>query len=1509
MSYIDTIKSIATLSLNDIIKTAKLYVPEAYKRCPWNYPGLNHGTAILENEAQLCCYLSAYGEMHKGKLGCALQKFPFNKLDKNIEIIDWGCGQGLASIYMIDGLRYNNLIDKLQKVTLIEPSKAALSRAKLHIEQAVGDDVYIEAVNCFLPSTTPLIGGDVIGGLHIEEPICIHLFSNILDIPVIDLKELAYLVSSSGYRHYFVCVGPVNFGNDRLSAFPRYFNLQPGDVFIDYKAGQYKQLPNGKWYGCVAKGFQLIREEGKPFLVPLTYYPPKQFHGAYRLDVIEEIDSTRNDSVQYWNQYSAFEVLAPFDIGASIYDDIDPILAVLSNIITRGLPTKCSPFVEKTLNSAYDFAEETEKYGTIRYKLKTNSKLNNFDILREIPIGIARIEKVIIEAILTGHLSLSDKEWNVVVKENDIPCSAMAFKELEMMYNHLIYLSLNYSERRFPKINLHIISSTHTSSPLHLGNNVYTSSKQVNREQIYDMVIDFSLYEKIDAANVQFSEFKAKNDCYFNVRSSEVVYTPREVYTTDRIIYKPVTTLNSNGAYDVIRENEEHLVFFLQMLFRKKGFRAGQLPILNRALQIKGVIGLLPTGGGKSLTYQLAAMLQPGVTVIIDPLKSLMQDQYDGLLAAGIDCCTYINGELGPEERAAHEQMMESSQVIFTFMSPERLCIFEFRERLQNMEDLHVYFSYGVIDEVHCVSEWGQDFRFSYLHLGRNLYSYVKAKNGAISLFGLTATASFDVLSDVERELSGNGAFVLDPDTIVRYENSNRLELQYKVEKIEVEYAEDRSYWPTGTLASLPKAVNIGDSFGANQQKSEYLAKYISKVPAYLRELQSEDSLKRILDRFEERESLENIDSNQLLVEMPDDYYSSKDKYNQAGIVFCPHVNSTGISVNVNSQKLSGICEVGTFSGSDQDGATQGNESMEYMKKFREDKLPIMVATKAFGMGIDKPNVRFTINLNYSSSLESFVQEAGRAGRDRKMALSVIFLSDYELVRISDRCQLVTYPISTIKNKWFKEPDLKEILDNYNIQVPESDLDRCNPLSDIVQLKCNTDNNKDKNGKTVYDKDGNEKIQYWQCTPQCSRFKLCSLRFVDESIRRKWMYIEDLNKYLRANNIRIPKESIRYQGADYGTVMFFFDNNFKGEFEEKKKMNYLLSEVELEYFYGNDKKDKPNNHIQAKGFLDTVLNSGVGTEVVSIISYEDESYADIAKAIYRMCIIGLIDDFTQDYHTKSFRILSTRKKNGSYYERLKDFLMRYYSEDRAENEVEKASVRKGSNEIHKCLGYLTEFIYDKVALKRKRAIDDMRNFCITGIDDTKDWKEVNEDLKDEIYYYFNSKYAREGYKTDNDEPFSLLDDTERGKLSSFDIVYKYMRVVDQDVIGTSGSPKDNVKHLQGAVRLIRRSETDTNAALCFLNVFCLLALKIGRNRNIQEEIDRCYIEGYLTFKENLNDYNTFFNYLKQFKEELNKNNRNIVTEDDLKHFSELELQAELAGHLQWTEEFTNKYNK
>ena len=405
------------------------------------------------------------------------------------------------------------------------------------------------------------------------------------------------------------------------------------------------------------------------------------------------------------------------------------------------------------------------------------------------------------------------------------------------------------------------------------------------------------------------------------------------------------------------------------------------------------------------------------------------------------------------------------------------------------------------------------------------------------------------------------------------------------------------------------------------------------------------------------------------------------------------------------------------------------------------------------------------------------------------------------------------------------------------------------------------------------------------------------------------MTSKEMNEYLSYNNIRISKEDIEYQGADYNTVMYFFDNNFKGERVEKTKMFELLSKTELEYFYGNDKKDKPLEHHSAKGFMQVVLDSKPGTEVVSLVKYNQESYSDLAKAIYRMCVIGLIDDFTQEYLDKNsgrFRILSTRKKNGQYYQRLKQFLMRYYSEERAENEVEKASMRKGQNEIHKCLGYLTEFIYDKVVMKRKRAIDDMRRFCLIGIDETKDWKEINEDLKDEIYFYFNSKYAREGYKTDDGEDFSLLDDTDRGKNGTFAIVKKYLRVIDNDVMGVSGSTKDSIRHLSGAVRLIRRGTTDVNPALSLLNVFCLLVLKYGSNRNMMDELQRSYEEGYRVFREQTKDMRDFFHGMAEFKQGMKK--RDVLSEEDLQMLEEIETSVELSINKTWLENFAKSYN-
>jgi superfamily II DNA helicase RecQ len=1671
------------------------------------FNSLGRGVDLLDTHEQLCQYLYSYGNMHEAKIKKALKHLPQNVYDgKTIQIIDWGCGQGLATICLFDFLNENNIKTSISRVVFIEPSEHALNRARLHASAYIEENRVV-AINKYINEITT---EDIVSDVDIT----IHFFSNILDVESVDVKQLANTVADAICgEHYFVCVGPMNANNQRIEAFYNWFQ-NPELIWT----ASHNRDNHG--YTARYKVFKIERFDTESILV--RYNPPKQFHAAYRLDCIRDIFNTdelkcqRGKVDSLYKYLSSFEVSTPFDIGASIYDDVHPLFAVLNNIIVRGLPTKASQFIEDAF-ALYGNERQEDNLGGIRYSFKnidpnelflalhaidkrfvltrdnynteildsdleahficeiapqfaqqifcpqrslvsitnhpghqsqrvdfaiefpyderlvkglvveldgskyhtSDTQINDIDRVRTLkerswdckrikdselsttsfdflnsdylknvkasydkswdatwkkylqvtlsPIGIARVQKTIMEALLIGKLDIQSSHWDILVQERDVPCAALALADLQQMFNHLATLTQGFDKLSFPEINLTVISSPEfKESPLHnvegISVNVLDEATPFIKNHTYDLVIDISVMRRAIVENISFSDFRSRNECYFHIRSSHYLRNERQIYTSDVIDYKPLVTRESNGEYTEDCKLKTHLAYFMQTLFRKKEFRPGQLPILSRALQNKCVIGLLPTGGGKSLTYQIAAMLQPGVTIVVDPLRSLMKDQFDGLLKAGIDTCTYINSTIDPKERESREMAMEDSLLQFVFLSPERLCIYGFREKLKNMHELGVYFSYGVIDEVHCVSEWGHDFRFTYLHLGRNLYNYVLPKQTDkrkhLTLFGLTATASFDVLADVERELSGNGQFALDSDTIIRDENTNRLELNYKIEKVPVEYTEDPYYDRNHHLDGYPRAVNIKDKWAAYNAKQQFLRHYISEIPKYIRELQTEEAEETIIAQFFERQNRNRIDVDGLRTEMPDNFASHHEEYQQAGIIFCPHKNATGISVNVNADELANNMSVGTFMGSS-DGNMDANEqidevSFNNLELFRDNKLPIMVATKAFGMGIDKPNVRFTVNMNYSSSLESFVQEAGRAGRDRHTALSVILLSDYRLVRINPHCNVNQFPMGILKGRWFKKDDLESILNQHSICVDDADIDTFSPERDMVKLRCVVCNRRF--GSGLCDKTC-ERCDKGPCLNQCSLYRQCRLKDVPDEAKG-FQYVDDLYEVLAQKNIIISKENLGYINPDYETVMYFFNKNFKGSLIEKRTMNELLSKSTIPLFVGNDAELKEPTE-QVTNFLKRLLDSEPGTELVAFISTRTigringqlvyilssdnresrveyiqtgdldtvasssiETYidsTDVDKAIYRMCCIGIIDDFTKDYNNHRCRIVSVRKNDGDYYKGLQSFLERYYSAEQAAKEIKKVPSYKGENEIHKCLGFLTEFIYDKIAVKRKQAIDDVRTFCMLGANEEVGWLQKNEDLKDFIYYYFNSKYARSQYQDEDGKPFSLVDDTDSGKNFFIDdatidpskgtdfstsIVKKYMDIVSADRIS---SPRDNIKHLQGAVRLIRRGILSINPALCLLNVFCLLFLKDDEaSQSLNTEFENSFLDGYIHFRETI-PYNKFQKFIKDYYDNLLK--LNVTDQAHIEKMKLLGLMAEALIHSEWTKQFAISFTK
>lgn len=1481
MRYIEQLYNIQNPSFNSIIELNASLVPLQYRSRPWQYPGLNHGTAVLTTEEQCNAYIAAYGNMHQGKINEVLDEIKINDFaNTDLQIIDWGCGQGLATICLFDFFNKHNLsLDLVKKVVLIEPSEVARDRAKTHVNAYLRDEDKIVVIGKYIDDVKV---DDIVS----DEPVTLHLFSNILDIPSIDLLRLANCIKTNlKGLHYYFCWGPLNQGNNRIDSFWSYFNEADSVFFNTHNKQEYNAEGKLiKTYSYTAKNrvFKVNGDECE--LIFVDYYQPKQFHAAYQLDAVckalKSVDKNKLDGLH--KNISDFEVQTPFDIGASIYEDVHPILAVLNNIITRGLPTKASPFLESAFADLGNQLLE-DRLGGIAYDI---NGLNGEDLFLAMhlidprwqksfdsswtnvlqlvlsPVAVARLEKTILEALMTRVLNISATRWKVLVKEHDVPCAALAFEELREMFKHITQLSAEYSDLKFPEVELTIVSTKEfAQSSLHLNHRVLVGEYHSNAE--YDMVIDFAMLRRNGLEDIDFTDYKCKNKCYFNVRSAHHHRNDRQIYTSDRILYKQIATQNNQGRYEDIEDNVKHLRYFLRMLFRKQDFRPGQIPILNRALQYKSVIGLLPTGGGKSLIYQIAAMLQPGVTLVIDPLRSLMKDQYDGLIGAGIDCCSYINSSIEvPEaikakgakeiqdyrikERERRSKCLEQSEFLFMFLSPERLSILNFRERLKNMQETGVYFAYGVIDEVHCVSEWGHDFRFSYLHLGRNLYRYVlpKPKEGDekenhIPLFGLTATASFDVLADVERELSGNGAFPLDAETVVREGDTNRFEIQYKIEPVPVSFTLKQA---DGTVK--PNKWAIFDS------KKDFLDSLISQMPFYLNELLTEQSIQTITDGYTTGPRADGRELKSLQTDIPSDFLSAQDVYDYGGIVFCPHKDHTGVAVFTNQFELTTKhpnAKIGTFVGSG-DGIALHHveESFKNLELFRDNKLSLMIATKAFGMGIDKPNVRFTINMNYSSSLESFVQEAGRAGRDQRMALSVIMLSKYRIARVKPGTQFFKANIY----KWYDANDIEEIAQKKGI--PVEDFEICDETSDLVKLKCKQCGDSCKrfeNNCCSFACNHCDKPQKYEsfksvCAQKCEYYDTCELAKVPTV--DKWSRYEHLSVYKERYPF-ITCENYEFLNADYETVMFFYNNNFKGENHEKLKMHQLLSKLSMKVTVGGQNEDEKTIH----GFLATLQSVRVGTKVISYIPYTKGEYDDIAKAIYRMCCIDLIDDFTQDYNSKCFRIVSYKKSDGQYYAALEKYLRRYYTVERAAELVSEVPSYKGENEIHKCLGFLTHFIYDKIAVKRKRAIDDMFAFCVHGVDANKDWKAINEELKDELYFYFNSKYARREYRTERGEQFSLLVDTDEGKRSSWETVLKFMQVVDNQWISKNSeagsTQNDNAKHLYGAVRLIRRDAKEINPTIDLLGAFCLMFLGTNNNHLLQKELEDLYISGMKEF--------------------------------------------------------------
>ncbi len=331
----------------------------------------------------------------------------------------------------------------------------------------------------------------------------------------------------------------------------------------------------------------------------------------------------------------------------------------------------------------------------------------------------------------------------------------------------------------------------------------------------------------------------------------------------------------------------------LKILFGYESFRPGQKPVIDSILARRDVFAVMPTGAGKSVCYQVPAMMLPGITLVISPLISLMQDQVNSLNEAGISAA-YINSSLSEMAFFDTVNKARQGQYKIIYVAPERLTTEGFIELAKSVQ-----ISMITVDEAHCISQWGQDFRPSYM----KIVEFVKLLDPRPIISAFTATATQTVREDIVCTLGLKNPYIL-------VNGFDRENLFLQVDK--------------------PK------------NKDQYILDYISKHP------------------------------------------------NESGIIYC--------STRKNVEAVYDLLNSKGISVAKYHAGMSSAERKKMQDDFVFDYVSIVVATNAFGMGIDKSNVRFVIHYNMPQSMENYYQEAGRAGRDGLDAKCILLFSPQDIM-------------------------------------------------------------------------------------------------------------------------------------------------------------------------------------------------------------------------------------------------------------------------------------------------------------------------------------------------------------------------------------------------------------------------------------------------------------------------------------------------------------------------------
>ena len=527
-----------------------------------------------------------------------------------------------------------------------------------------------------------------------------------------------------------------------------------------------------------------------------------------------------------------------------------------------------------------------------------------------IATAIIRFQILILSLLEYGILDF-DNEWEIEILERDIKDFAqIAIDDLFIWFKHILQLQkITFAKPKISIIKIADISEFTTESNVKIDFSLL--QRFTDEFEGYPHVYfvrthyfeNYRLFQYCTSSAPKFSRI-AKRDFFYVSRTKPIKY--RLELGQNSKDEKALLYL----LWNVFLQTQEDLSF------NGLKFREGQLPIIANALEGNDTIGLLPTGSGKSVCYQLSCILQPSISFVVCPIKSLMFDQTTDLQNSFFSRVEHITGDDDAELRQYKQQSFGDGRYFFIFISPERFQTSSFRQYLSAV-DKKYNIAYAVIDEVHCLSEWGHDFRLSYLCLANTIRKYCKNSR----FIGLTATASINVLKDIQIE------FDISDENV-------KTQLYFTREELEFIIINDETYKQDAIIKTLTHLQRHGALLeqGENTKAGIIFTQAVNGIAGCYK-------LSRDLSEYFKKEIL---------------FYSGKPPK------------------EIKSQK------------------TLSKPFDEYknqlQNRFKNNQSSLIVATKAFGMGINKGNIHYTIHYGIPSSMEALYQEAGRAGRSNSFS-------------------------------------------------------------------------------------------------------------------------------------------------------------------------------------------------------------------------------------------------------------------------------------------------------------------------------------------------------------------------------------------------------------------------------------------------------------------------------------------------------------------------------------------